>query len=182
MTSAPHSTRPAKRAEIYRGLPDDPPGLIDDDAETAIAVVKRQPVETGVRIDTMFARRGNLARAKQGQHAIGFDIQASRDDRGFHVERPIGDLDILRRRGPGLSNSTDRNMATLNQVSRERTRTADLRSVGDNAVAIRGLRPPFMDRDLTHRSDPSQDDGIRTKSWLSHCQRTLLRLIGGEVC
>jgi hypothetical protein len=115
----PHSTRPAERPEIHRGLPNDPPGLIDDNAEAAIAVVKRQPVETGVNTDAMFARRGDLARAKQVQHAIGFDIQASCDDRGVDVERPIGDLDILRRRGSGLSNSSDRDMASASQVSRE---------------------------------------------------------------
>ena len=117
----PHLTRPAECAEIHRGLPDDAPGLIDDDAEAAIAVVERQPVETSVNTDAMFAPRGDLTRAKQVQHAIGFDIQASCDDRGVDVERPISDLDILRRRGSGLSNSTDLDMAGASQVSRENT-------------------------------------------------------------
>ena len=55
------STQPAECPEIDRGPSDDPPGSVDYDAESSIAVVERQPVKPGVLANALFAFGRNLA-------------------------------------------------------------------------------------------------------------------------
>jgi hypothetical protein len=87
--------RPAERAEIDAGPADDLPGFVNDDAESAIAIVERQPVKPCVLANALFALGRNLAGPKQDHHAIGLDIEACGDDRSFDLVRVVGYLDDL---------------------------------------------------------------------------------------
>ena len=90
-----HSTPPAKRTEIDGGPADNLPGSIDDDAESSIAAVERQPVKPGVLANAVFASGGNLAGPKQDQHATDLYIEARGDDRSFDLVSAVGYLDDL---------------------------------------------------------------------------------------
>jgi len=77
--------RPAECAEIDGGPADDLPDFVNDDAESAIAVLERQPVKPCVLANALFALGRNLAGPKQDHDAIGLDIEACGDDRRFDL-------------------------------------------------------------------------------------------------
>jgi hypothetical protein len=87
--------RPATLAEIDTRPADDPSRSVDDESESSIVVVERQPMKPRVLVNTMFACGLDLARPDQEQDLIDLDAEASGDDRGVDLEGPIRYLDIL---------------------------------------------------------------------------------------
>lgn len=87
--------RRATLAEIDTRPADDLPGSIDDELQSLIAVIERQPMKPRVLVNTVLACGHDLSGPDQEKDLIDLDTEASGDDRGVDLERAVRYLDIL---------------------------------------------------------------------------------------